>query len=273
MNNPLVSICIPVYNCEMFISSTIDSILNQTYKNFELIIVDNCSTDNTVGEIRKFNDNKIKLYINEENFGIEYNWNKAISYAKGDYVKLMPADDLLEIKCVEKQVDVLNKNDDIVMVGCNRDIINSTGKRIMKPYKKYINKKLSLNDLFILSVNSGSNPIGEPGTVLLRASFLKNAKTFNNAFPYVIDLKFYFDYLKHGKFIILKDYLYSFRVSSSSLSVELSFKQRGDFMNFIHSYIAENSIQNKINFLIKLKLSLMTFIKMIGRIFIYRLTN
>jgi glycosyltransferase involved in cell wall biosynthesis len=273
MNKGLVSICIPVYNCEKFISSTIDSILSQTYENYELIIVDNCSTDNTVKEILRYNETKIKYYNNDKNYGIEYNWNKAISLAKGEYVKLMPADDILGINCLEKQVDVLNSNKDVVLVGCNRDIINSNGKRILKPKKNYTNRKLTLDDLINLSIKSGSNPIGEPGSVLIRTDLLKKDKNFNNTYPYVIDLNFYFNYLNNGRFIILNDYLYSFRVSSSSLSVEISYKQREDFLNFIKSYLFEKSIRNRINILMKIRLNLMTFIKMIGRIFVYRLTN
>ena len=273
MNKIIVSICIPVYNCERFISSTIDSILSQTYNNYELIIVDNCSTDNTVKEILKYNSNKIKYYINDKNHGIEYNWNKAISLANGEYVKLMPADDILGIDCLEKQVNALNSNSDVVLVGCNRDIINSNGKRILKPHKNYTNKKLSLDDLINLSILSGSNPIGEPGSILLRTSLLKKEKNFDNSFPYVIDLNFYFNYINNGSFIILNDYLYSFRVSSSSLSVDISYKQREDFLNFIKSYLLKKSIIHRINILMRIRLSLMTFTKMIARIIIYRFTK
>ena len=273
MNKGLVSICIPVFNCDRFISIAIESILNQSYENIELIIVDNCSTDNTFDEILKFKDDKIKVFRNEKNFGIEYNWNKAILYATGEFVKLMPADDVLQKKCIEKQVNILNTYDDVVLVGSNRDIINAFGKKILTPRKKYVNKILSIDDLIDLSIKSGSNPIGEPGSILLRNSLLNNLIKFDNTYPYVIDLKFYFDYLNYGNFMILEDYLYSFRVSSSSLSVDISYKQRQDFLNFINTYLSEKLLQKKINHITNIKLKVITFIKMIGRIIIYRLTN
>jgi glycosyltransferase involved in cell wall biosynthesis len=271
MNKGLVSICIPVFNCEKYISNCIDSILSQSYQNIELIIVDNCSTDNTQSKILKYNNSKVKFFFNESNFGIEYNWNKAISLSTGEFVKLMPADDVLNVMCIEKQVEVLNQNNDVVLVGCNRDIINSTGGIIFKPSNNYTNIKLGINEVVSYSILSATNPIGEPGGVLLRKSFLRDTFNFDNSIPYVIDLSFYFNYLENGKCYILNDYLYSFRVSSSSLSVNISFQQRNDFLSFMYKYLKQKNVQ--IGFLANARLSTLSFINMIGRIFVYRLTN
>jgi glycosyltransferase involved in cell wall biosynthesis len=95
--NPLVSILMTAYNCEDYIAQAIESVLESTYANFELIIVDDCSTDRTVEIAREYEkkDNRIRVYINEVNLGDYPNRNKAASYAKGKYIKYLDADDTL----------------------------------------------------------------------------------------------------------------------------------------------------------------------------------
>src|SRR5690349_581871 len=106
--NPLISICIPAYNNEAYIAETISSVLSQTYSVFEIIIVDDCSTDNTVEVVRKFNDHRIRFYQNEKNLGMHGNWNRALSLAKGEYVKLLCGDDTIFPGCLQKQLDEFN---------------------------------------------------------------------------------------------------------------------------------------------------------------------
>ncbi|HQI19850.1 MAG TPA: glycosyltransferase family 2 protein, partial [Leptospiraceae bacterium] len=77
MKSPEISVCIPVYNTEPFIAEAIESALNQTFKDFELIILDNRSTDNTLKIVRKFKDKRIRVVAHEKNLGAEANWNAA----------------------------------------------------------------------------------------------------------------------------------------------------------------------------------------------------
>ena len=92
---PLVSVLMTAFNREDYISEAIESVLSSTYKNFELIIVDDCSTDKTVSIARTFQlmDSRVKLYINERNLGQFPNRNKAASYAEGKYIKYLDSDD------------------------------------------------------------------------------------------------------------------------------------------------------------------------------------
>lgn len=94
---PLVSILMTSYNREKYISQAIESVLNSTYENFELIIVDDVSTDNTVkiAQSYKYRDKRVKVFINKENLGDYPNRNKAASYAKGKYLKYVDADDMI----------------------------------------------------------------------------------------------------------------------------------------------------------------------------------
>ena len=90
-----------------FIASTLESVLQQTYRHLEIVITDNDSTDGTVAQIRKFTDPRIRLIQNEANLGLGANWNKALSCATGTYVKLLCADDLIYPDCLQRQVEAL----------------------------------------------------------------------------------------------------------------------------------------------------------------------
>ena len=104
---PLVSVCIPAYNNADYVDQTILCILNQTYKNLELVICDDHSKDDTVEVIRKFDDPRIRLLINEKNLGMSGNWNHCLQQCKGEFIKLICADDMLALDALEKEVNAL----------------------------------------------------------------------------------------------------------------------------------------------------------------------
>ena len=101
---PLVSICIPTYNVEKTIAETLNSIIDQTYKNLEIVISENASTDNTLSLLDKFNDPRIKIYRTSKTIIAEQNFSRCIELATGDYIAIFHADDLYNSNMVEKQV-------------------------------------------------------------------------------------------------------------------------------------------------------------------------
>jgi glycosyltransferase involved in cell wall biosynthesis len=107
----LVSILMTAYNREKYIAEAIESVLASSYKNFELIIVDDCSKDNTVEIAKQYaiKDDRIKLYVNEQNLGDYPNRNKAASYAKGKYIKYLDADDLIYYYGLEVMVNYMER--------------------------------------------------------------------------------------------------------------------------------------------------------------------
>ena len=110
-DSPLVSVLMTAFNREAFIASSIESVLNSIYPNFELIIVDDCSKDNTVavaGEYMK-KDNRVHVYVNETNLGDYSNRNKAASYAKGKYIKYVDSDDLMYPYCLYMMVKCMEQ--------------------------------------------------------------------------------------------------------------------------------------------------------------------
>ena len=102
--NDLVSIIMPSYNTSRYIEDTINSVRQQSYKNWELIIVDDCSTDNTDEVVAKYNDNRIKYFKNDKNSGAAVSRNKALREAKGRWIAFLDSDDLWLPEKLEKQI-------------------------------------------------------------------------------------------------------------------------------------------------------------------------
>lgn len=109
--NDLVSIIMPSYNTAKFISQSIESVLSQSYTNWELIIVDDCSSDNTVEIVSSFNDERIKFFKNEKNSGAAFSRNRALREASGKYVAFLDSDDLWSENKLEKQISFMELND------------------------------------------------------------------------------------------------------------------------------------------------------------------
>lgn len=106
----LVSIIMPCYNTSQYINSSIQSVIDQTYKNWELIIVDDCSTDNTVEIIKRYTDKRIYLFINDRNSGAAISRNRALKEAHGNYIAFLDSDDIWEKKKLELQLGFMKRN-------------------------------------------------------------------------------------------------------------------------------------------------------------------
>lgn len=157
MNKKIVSVIITTYNREKFIKKAIDSVLAQSYKNFELIIVDDDSSDNTLEIISQYHDPRIKIIKNKINLGVVKSSNKAISYARGEYIARIDDDDSwCDKDKLKKQVEFLENNPRYVLVGCGLIKINKQGKEIKRyllPEKDNDIRKIML--LFDPFVHSG----------------------------------------------------------------------------------------------------------------------
>ena len=126
----LVSVLMPAYNAQKFISSAITSILNQSYSNWELLIADDASTDNTRNIIDLFSDNRIYRYTNKKNIGYLRTWNNLIEKAKGDYITFLDADDTCQVERLELMVSYLETHPQVGICGSNYNRINELGEII-----------------------------------------------------------------------------------------------------------------------------------------------
>ncbi|MPW26979.1 glycosyltransferase [Alkalibaculum sp. M08DMB] len=166
----LVSVIMPTYNCANFIGETLDSVINQTYKNWEVIIIDDCSTDNTVEIVKKYmlNDKRIKYYKLDKNSGAAVARNKALDFSEGKYMAFLDSDDIWFPEKLTKQIDFMEQN---------RYSFTCTS------YTKIDEKGNSLNHIINVKKQSGYNDIlkKNPGnsTVIYNASILGKIKIPN----------------------------------------------------------------------------------------------
>lgn len=132
--HPLISVVMPNYNGERFVENAIDSVLYQTYRNLELIVIDDCSTDESLLLIKKkaSQDNRIHVLALEKNVGVANARNVGIQAATGKYIALLDNDDLWTEDKLERQLEIADRGADIVY--CSYDFIDENGKAIKKPF-------------------------------------------------------------------------------------------------------------------------------------------
>lgn len=140
MNNDLISIIIPAYNNGIYINKCIESILNQTYRNIEIIIINDCSTDNTEDIIKKYltKDNRIAYYYNEKNMGVGYTRNKGIELAKGKYIYFLDSDDYIEPTAISDLYNGIKEKDSFCCTTLGFKEINGERESFDKPIYTYV---------------------------------------------------------------------------------------------------------------------------------------
>ena len=228
---------------EEFIADTIQSVLDQSFQSFEIVVVDDCSTDQTESIVLKFSDDRIRYYKNETNLGPQGNWNRCLELVTGKYYKLLPHDDLLLTDCIQTQVDVFEHDQDmqIALVFGAKIVINSRGKRLLTRYT--LGKRscrISANRLINKCIRSGSNMIGEPGNGLIRANLIEQVGKYSDTYPYVIDLDYWFRVLLHGDAYYSAQITSCFRVSELAWSTKIGKKQYNDYVGMIQKYAGDD---------------------------------
>jgi glycosyltransferase involved in cell wall biosynthesis len=200
--NPTVSVCIPAYNAEAYLAELIEVIIGQTFSDWELIIVNNASTDSTAKILDKIlvahPDLRIKIVTNDHTLRMVDNFNAAIGYATGEFVKLICADDLPTKDCLERQVLALKNHPNVVMAAGSRIIINHHGKRL---FRRSGIKKTGLYDgkkMIRRCILAGANIIGDPVCVMLRRSALQKLNGFDDSILYCFDMEYWFRILNLG---------------------------------------------------------------------------
>ena len=158
MNTELVSILIPVYNRENFIEETVNSALRQTYKNIEIIIVDNKSVDSTWEVVKRLasHDKRIKIFQNETNIGPVKNWKRCIKEANGKYGKILFSDDLMAFDFIEKTIDYL-KDYSIGFVFTGREIFKNNKEKTTLSYMTIGDTNIFPSSKYINGVLFGKN--------------------------------------------------------------------------------------------------------------------
>lgn len=228
MKKPLVSVCIPAYNSSEYIADTIESILNQTYTNLELVVVDDCSKDNTAEIVEGYaaRDSRVRLVRNEKNLGMTGNWTKAVRETKGEYVKLICADDILYPESIRKELTACLRHPDVTLVTSDSSLINEEGTRTAR-YNRFPvgglhnGKKIAKLSLVLWSF------FGPPcDTFFPRKSFDNAGGYFDPQFPFILDLDMWLRMAYQGKVYVIKEELNGFRTRNDSNTGNLINKDR-----------------------------------------------
>ena len=183
-SSPIVSVLMTAYNREKYIADAIESVLSSVYENWELIILDDCSNDNTITIARKFEskDKRIRIFKNENNLGQFNNRNKIVGYAKGKYIKYLDSDDLLYPHCLDAMVSAMEKFPD---AGIGLSFNNYNDK---KPLPLVFSPKQTIETHFF---NKGLLYIGPSAAIYNRNYFneLGGFKDFGVASDYEFNLR------------------------------------------------------------------------------------
>jgi len=238
---PLVSVCIPTFNAAQFIGPTIRSVLEQTLADFELVISDDASTDDTTKRIAAFDDPRIRITSNPSNTGIGPNWNSAVRECRAPFVKLLCQDDLIYPNCLEKQVAVLSDSNhtDVGLVCCRRDVIDETGRVRLRRRGGLGRGRIAGNNAIRRVVRSGTNPIGEPAGVLFRTDLFEAVGGFDGRLPYMIDVDFWCRALLRSNLYSIPQTLSAFRISRGALSSTLAQTQSRQARSFFRRLASE----------------------------------
>lgn len=217
-NEPLVTVIILSYNHKKFLPLAIESVINQTYKNLEIIISDDCSTDDSMQIIKSYNDIRIRSILNQHNLGAAINHNNAIKEAKGEYIAILNSDDYFDIKKIDLQVKFLEENKHYGAVFSRAFIINEDNEVINK--SKYFDVDI-FNQInrerteWIRKFFFEQNCLCHPSVLIRREVYFKT-ELYNPSLKQLPDFKMWTDIIKFTNIYILQDKLVYYRILSKA---------------------------------------------------------
>lgn len=223
--NCKVSICMPVFNGADFIEEAIESVLNQSFRDFELLIADDHSTDETLQIVKRLaqSDRRIRYWTNSQKIGLFKNYNSCIHQAKGIYIKLFAQDDLLGADALAEQVKILDSHASVALVCSDKDFINELGKPFQPEdleelvrLEEQVAKDIPIPGVDVIGACFFPvvNLIGEPSTVMFRREFA--GEGFDESFYHVGDLDYWFQILLRGEYYRIGKKLCQFRRHAAS---------------------------------------------------------
>lgn len=213
-SNPQITVLMPVYNCELYIKQAIDSILNQSFSDFEFIIIDDASTDSTTSIIKSYNDDRIQLIVKKQNSGYTNSLNYGLSIAKGEYIARMDGDDISLPERFAKQVAFLKANSDIALCGTLYQVIGT---------EKISNHPLQHDDIKVKLI-SGCY-IAHPTVMLVKSKFDKHKLEYDSSMEPAEDYELWSRLIFLEKTANIDEVLLHYRVHSQQTSIVRNEKQ------------------------------------------------
>ena len=230
---PLISVIMAVHNSENFLEERILSVLGQSFKDFELILIDDLSTDDSLKITQKYKkkDRRIILLKNKKNLGPAGTRNEGLKKARGKYIAILDSDDLSHPERLKRQFNYLEEHPDIFLVGSSAIFIDEEGREIRR-FRKYMNPELL------------SWRLPKSCSIIHSSIMFRNGQNmfYNEEYKYAHDYAFYLEALSRNKELInVPDFLVKYRVSGDSISV----KKRREQVYFRNLIMRRYSFLNK----------------------------
>jgi glycosyltransferase involved in cell wall biosynthesis len=243
---PLLSICLPTYNYARYLPEAIDSLLNQSFTDFELIIVDDCSQDESRAVIEEYarRDKRIRFEINASNLGLVQNWNKCLGMARGTFIKFLFGDDFLTSNdCLKRMVERLQGDLSVSLVASARKIVDAHSREEELwshwPDGAVIEGTAVIKNCLL----EQRNYIGEPSAVMFRREQARRG--FNERYIQLVDLEMWFHLLEQGSFAYIAEPICAFRKHPEQ-QTRKAVKNRSDVLDthlLLRDYLSKPYLQ------------------------------
>jgi len=228
-----VTVFMPVYNAELYLKQAIDSVLNQTYKEFELLIIEDASTDHSLQILKSYSDPRIEIYLNEKNMGISYTRNRGLELCNTEYMALLDDDDIAMPYRLEHEVKYLDEHPDVQVVGGHQRQIDEFGNDLNKQWSVYLNPKYI--KAYLMTGNTVVN-----GSAMFRKKFInKNHIRYHEQCYGAEDYRFWVECSLKGKIANLDEVMLLWRTghgNETNRANEYNLKERIAFMNSVHNF-------------------------------------
>lgn len=236
----LVSVCIPAFNGARWLRESLQSAMGQTYERLEILVVDDCSSDDTLEVARSFDDPRLRVVANSRNVGLVENWNRCVRLARGEYVKFLFQDDVLYPTCVETLLELLSRELRVGLTFSPRSLIVEPGAE-EELAAGWVARNATLHTRFgeLASINSGRGLfarharslvddlprgsiwccIGEPSSVMLRRSCFERIGLFNPRMRQACDIEMWLRFMFFFDIGFIPETLSAFRVHIASTTL------------------------------------------------------
>ena len=234
-SNPFVSVVMSVYNGGEFLKDAINSILSQSYKNFEFIIINDGSSDNFSEILELYDDERIKVLNNQENKGLVYSLNRGLLESIGKYIVRMDADDISLPNRIEKQVEFMEREPEVGVCGSYIEIFGDTIKRKVQRFPSNVN----VNEAFLLFSTCLAHP-----SVIIRKSIVDKYKLrYDDRYLHAEDYAIWCQAVKYTKISNIREVLLKYRILESSVTRQANknFQSRFDVHKSIYKDIFRNN--------------------------------
>ena len=246
--NPKVSVIIPTYNSEDYIAQALESLFNQTYRNFEIILIDDASTDSTVQIARSFRDKRLQILKNSQNRGVSYGRNRGIRQAKGNWIALLDSDDWYAPQRLEKllqvaeqySADMVADNQFFVRDGDNypwSNLFHESEQDILS-VELIDAARFVISDRPSVIDNRQTWSFGYTKPLIRREFLLKNNIQYNEAIKVGEDFILYLECLRHqARFCLVPQAYYYYRTRTVSLSTRTPIEYLSESCEITQSFI------------------------------------